>query len=296
MDRDKPPFDPALKELAARDRRNLGPHPTPEQLAAYHARELPAEKVERIKDHLALCHECSALLLDLADFESPEPSPDAPALTDEDVDTAWQDLRARLAREGVPLEPPTAPVKPVPSLVAPVEAQFATPSPEVQTTAPEPSGTVVPLQRPELARRSPRLAYSLAAVFFLATVGLSIWNASLRRELGEPRVGVVVGPQHKDQGNRSGAMTTYPAQEPVMLSLPGTLPEAPQYTVEIQEVREGGTVVWTSEPIPAPSGRSRLLVQLPAGYLKPGDYLLRVRSVGGESDGEVEEFLIPITE
>ncbi|HEX2643010.1 MAG TPA: zf-HC2 domain-containing protein, partial [Thermoanaerobaculia bacterium] len=66
MDGDKPPLDEALRELAARARRDLGAHPTPELLAAYHAGELPEDEVEQIRDHLALCPECGELLLDLA--------------------------------------------------------------------------------------------------------------------------------------------------------------------------------------------------------------------------------------
>jgi hypothetical protein len=40
-------------------------HPTPEELAAYHANELTPEEDERIREHLVVCRECSNLVLGL---------------------------------------------------------------------------------------------------------------------------------------------------------------------------------------------------------------------------------------
>lgn len=51
-------------------RRDLGPHPGPDELVAYHAGELGERHAARLQDHLVLCPECAQLLLDLAAFEA----------------------------------------------------------------------------------------------------------------------------------------------------------------------------------------------------------------------------------
>lgn len=43
-------------------------HPTPEELAAYHANELSPEEDERIQEHLVACRDCSNLVLGLQAF------------------------------------------------------------------------------------------------------------------------------------------------------------------------------------------------------------------------------------
>lgn len=99
MDDEKPPLDAALRHLAEQQRRSLTSHPTPQELAAYHAGELPPEAEARILDHLAICRECSDLLLDLAGFADLKPPEGVPELTDQQVEQDWQALRTRM-REG----------------------------------------------------------------------------------------------------------------------------------------------------------------------------------------------------
>lgn len=100
-DDEKPPLDAALRHLAEQQRRSLTSHPTPEELAAYHAGELPPEAEARILDHLAICRECSDLLLDLSGFADLKPPAGVPELTDAQVEQDWQALRAKMrAGEG----------------------------------------------------------------------------------------------------------------------------------------------------------------------------------------------------
>jgi hypothetical protein len=100
-DDQKPPLDAALRHLAEQQRRSLTSHPTPQELAAYHAGELSPEAEARILDHLAICRECSDLLLDLAGFADLKPPKGVPELTDQQVEQDWQKLRARMrAGEG----------------------------------------------------------------------------------------------------------------------------------------------------------------------------------------------------
>jgi hypothetical protein len=100
-DEKKPPLDAALRHLAEQQRRSLTSHPTPQELAAYHGGELPPEAETRMLDHLAICRDCSDLLLDLAGFADLKPPQGVPELTDQQVEQDWQALRARMrAGEG----------------------------------------------------------------------------------------------------------------------------------------------------------------------------------------------------
>jgi hypothetical protein len=111
-DDEKPPLDAALRHLAEQQRRSLTSHPTPQELAAYHAGELPPEAEARILDHLAICRECSDLLLDLSGFADLKPPEGVPELTDEQVEQDWQALRARM-RGGEERKERTAEVVPI---------------------------------------------------------------------------------------------------------------------------------------------------------------------------------------
>ncbi len=90
----KPPLGPTLRALADKARRGLDDHPTPEELVAYRAGELTPPDDERIQDHLALCPDCSQLLLDLKEFENGKP--EEAGLSDAQVEAAWRRLRPRL--------------------------------------------------------------------------------------------------------------------------------------------------------------------------------------------------------
>jgi len=134
-DDEKPPLDAALRHLAEQQRRSLTSHPTPQELAVYHAGELPPEAESRLLDHLAVCRDCSDLLLDLAGFADLKPPQGVPELTDEQVEQDWQALRSRMrAGEGreertaevVPIRPAGPPMKPArwTSLWLPVAASI----------------------------------------------------------------------------------------------------------------------------------------------------------------------------
>lgn len=114
---EKPTFAGALRFLTDRERRLLADHPAPLELAAYHAGELSPEAEARIREHLALCRDCSDLLLNLAGFKKLTPPPGMPELTDEEVEEDWRAVRAKLGEgpakeaakvaEVVPIRPAT---------------------------------------------------------------------------------------------------------------------------------------------------------------------------------------------
>ncbi len=76
-------------------------HPTAEELVAYHTGELSDEASEALREHLALCGECTGVLLDLASFEELQPPTEADRLSDDDVATLKRSLEDRLKEEGL---------------------------------------------------------------------------------------------------------------------------------------------------------------------------------------------------
>ncbi len=86
----------AMRHLGDAARRELTDHPTAEDLTSYVHGELPAERVEALQDHLALCRECSALALDLESFPRVEDPTLAPRSTPETAAADWRALSSRL--------------------------------------------------------------------------------------------------------------------------------------------------------------------------------------------------------
>lgn len=84
-----------------------GAHPDPEKLAAYHAGELSPEEEGRVQDHIALCRECAALLLDLDGLADPGFGAEAGLSGKEAV---WQRLREEMAPQA-PVVPFRRPVR-----------------------------------------------------------------------------------------------------------------------------------------------------------------------------------------
>lgn len=70
MDENRVDLKAALRELAAEESENLGPHAGPKRLIAYRRGTLPAAEREALQEHLSLCKRCTGLLLELRDFEA----------------------------------------------------------------------------------------------------------------------------------------------------------------------------------------------------------------------------------
>lgn len=60
-----------LRRVAAESLAAGGGHPPAEELIAYHRRSLPEPRAEELRDHLAVCAECTALVLDLDEHWDP---------------------------------------------------------------------------------------------------------------------------------------------------------------------------------------------------------------------------------
>jgi hypothetical protein len=150
----KPNLQPTLQVLMDRDRRGLHEHPAPEALVAYHAGELPAAEQDSLRDHLALCHDCADLLLDLVSFAEFTPPEQTPALADGEVESAWQKFQPRLVR-----------------------AEHAAVAQLAEWRREDGGGAGF------VRRRSLVQAYAIAASLFVCVLGLSAWGVSLKRQI-----------------------------------------------------------------------------------------------------------------
>ena len=121
-------------------------HPSPDQWIAYQRGELPAEEEARLQEHLGRCRDCFDLAAGAAEFARPE---------EEDGETMETAAVWRLVRPQ--LDPPSDNVRAI-SAAAP---------------------------RPRSSRSRTRLppSYALAASFFVALVGLTVWNLSQQSTL-----------------------------------------------------------------------------------------------------------------
>ncbi len=90
----------AVRALAAAERAAAGDHPTVEELTACSEGSLPAARAEAVLAHAAVCRECSALLLEYAEFT---PAPAAGRAEADEVATAY---RRTVERLGLRDEPP----------------------------------------------------------------------------------------------------------------------------------------------------------------------------------------------
>lgn len=303
MDRETSPLNPALKDLADRERQNLSPHPTPEHLADYHAGKLSVEEEEAVRDHLALCHECADLYLGLVDFADSDPERNAADLSDEQVDAAWQVMRSRLAAGAAAQKPPDPPEVRVPRKVPdpvpepPPEPRLETPVAAASAPAVPEAGAVVPLRRPErpadAAYAPRRLFQSLAAMFLLTTLGAGLWAVSLQRQLREPQVGAMeVGLKPEGESDRSSSKVPS-ARDPLSLRISSfDLPDSEQCRVEI--LSEDGSPLWSREGVEVPRDEGPLRIDFRPGYFDPGEYRVRIVGLDGEGAGASTDFLLSI--
>jgi hypothetical protein len=228
-------------------------HPEPEMLAAYHAGELTEPEERRLQDHLVGCPECAALLLDLDGLA--DPGFGAGSLAPADQEALWKSLQVEIGRE-----------EPAPASLAPV----------------------VPLRR-----RSPSTRWlpALAAALLAATIGLSVWVASLRRtvaELSLPQANAPVLDLDADAARgegEEGAVVVSPGNRFLTLILtPAGERRYERYRVEI--ARAGGKAAWGHDGALNSSGSLSVTVPLPA--LGSGRFQVRLFGLDPGSPGGKE--------
>jgi Putative zinc-finger len=262
VDRPKPPLASALRAVLP------GPpaeHPAVEEIAAYHEGRLAGDAQERLRDHLALCPECTRLLLDLADFAALEPP--AGARVPEPAE-AWGALRERMGERAAPLPKAPSVVRLPPPAAAPVVP------------------AVVPVRR---TRPNP-LRWLLAASV-VAVLGLGLWVAELRQEnarlrvpSGNAQVADLAASDDLTRGGGEAAAKPLPGDRRLLLLLaaPGLPPHA---AYEADLLNAPGVVLWTGKDLPR-SADDGFTVDLPPGFLRPGTYRLRLYGVDAGQRGK----------
>jgi Putative zinc-finger len=242
--------------------RNL--HPTADELAAYHAGELPPAEEDAIQEHLLGCRECTDLLLALDELHRPEEGEPVPA---GELDAVWEGLQARLPpREEIP---------------APAPLPFASPA------SPRPPSS------------SPRWLQALAASLAVGVIGLSFWALSLRRtvdELSRPQLNAPV------EDLFPGPVRGGTAAQDVVEIAPGTrfftlvLPPAREGSFEDYEVeiaRAGGPAVWRGRGL-RENRYGSFSLTLSRRLVGEGEYRIRLFGIGAGGREEVGTYSLRV--
>ncbi len=247
-----------LGEIVEERRRDLGAHPTPEELVAYRAGELSDAEGGRLQEHLVLCPECLELFLDSQCFR--DPAFGTGRLTSEtEVAAAWKGMR----REAAPKAGATV-----------LRGRFR--------RFPGPS--------------SPPVPYALAAALLIAVLALSLWVASLRQTLGElsrPRLNTPlhdVFPTSFVRGDDDDVSAVGVPADAAFFTLilnSAMAPSHAEYRVGI--VGSDGTEVWSAPGLEIDPAGSFTLT-LPRRFLDPGEYRIRLYALAGGERELIEEY------
>lgn len=256
---DGPSLSEAIRLLAERDRRSLGAHPKIEDLAAYHAGELESHTEARVREHIAVCRECSDLLLDLINFSDLTPPPGEPDLTDEEMEEDWQALRARM---GMGEE------EPKPKKVAEV----------VPMVRPAPQPIPPPPRRNWLPVAAAVTAAVLGVLFGLYQ---RAQVTELNRRLQDLQQIRGVAPKYLEFGTRSGdqVLEISSQADEVVTFNPDAKETYPDPEVEILR----GPDVIAKPPLVPGGDTDSVSLQIPKGSLSPGSYQIRLY---GKDEGQ----------
>ena len=232
-------------------------HPSPDLWIAYQRDELSADEEARLQEHLARCRDCFDLAEGAAAFAEPDEEPG----TGQEVESAalWRLLRPQL-------------------------------DPARQNVREISSGS---RQRPSWGGRLPMY---LAASFFVALVGMTVWNLRLRDAQRAPRPNVAIVdfaagerlPTAPGAAERTLSASTSPW---VLMFHPDS--DLPAYRLTLRDEAAGR--VWGPYEL-RPDKDFALTLQLPEG-LRPGLYRLELSDGSGRQAGRVlETHLLRVTE
>ncbi|HVF60859.1 MAG TPA: zf-HC2 domain-containing protein [Thermoanaerobaculia bacterium] len=257
MDERNDPLASAVKKWAEEARTQSGEHPEAARLVAFAEDTLDPAAAERLRDHLALCRECSRRVLELRgaladgevlDFLAQAPA-DVPALSAAEVEREWQRLW----------------------------------------------GSVRAAERRPVARRradraAPWVPWALAAGLLVTTLGASGWVVELQRRLGEreparPRTDAVFVEWTATGGTLRGEPVVTSAAAPLFFAVQAG-PRRDEGGFRWEILGAGGRRVWISPPQPRPA-RDRFVLQLPSHFLAPGGYRLRLTASGPQGSREL---------
>lgn len=226
-------------------------HPEPEELLAFHLGSLAPEERERVEEHLAGCPGCVQVVLDFEAFPDLEPEAALSAEQRQALETQRRQL-GELPRK---------------------ETKAA--GTEVPGEAGEaPGGEVI--AGPWRARL--RTAWAVAAVFFVATVGLSFWTTGLVAPSEEPRIlpyaeGVATVPRGGEPGQEEERRRISLSGGPgfVFLGIKADPLGFSGFRIELLEAGPGGRRLWAKSDLHPNEDRVFALL-LPERWQPPGRY------------------------
>lgn len=99
-----------FRSYAASARRQFAVHVSEEELEQFTSGNLPEERLEAVRDHLAVCHLCLADTLDRRVFPLVGPPDEVPQLSEEQIEERWRKMRSALVSQALPKpKPPSGP-------------------------------------------------------------------------------------------------------------------------------------------------------------------------------------------
>lgn len=236
-------------------------HPTPEELLAFHFGALEAVDRDRVEDHLSRCPDCAQVVLDFAAF--PELEPVGEMTPEQQRALAAQRRRLReLARDESLSEAGTGTAKVIPG--------------------------------PWRGRL--RTAWAVAAVFFVATVGLSLWIAGTSFDRGRvlaPSLVRYVSSDTSIQRSETESVEIPATEERTVLHMrvnPG-LRDFPEYRVDLLDA--SGERVWSGREFHLDEeGVLSLLVD--GRWQPPGRYTFEIYGLGRDEPREAGRLPVEI--
>jgi hypothetical protein len=255
-------FVEAIRILAEDKRRGLVAHPLPERLAEYRAGHLDEYEAEDIREHIALCPECTQTLLEMAGADEAGLNAEA-HISEEDLKADIESLSARLAEPEIPSEQPAA--------------RWKNLEPERRLT----------------------IAWALAATFLACSVGLSMLVWSLKQDNDraiEPRVNVniidlVPIGEWVDRSTRGPEAPAFPKSAPSVILILNLTDQSqlPAYEVEIASAdpsRVEQRIIRGLER----SEEGNFTLEIIRDMLPPGNYRLTLVGVDGKLRKTLAEY------
>lgn len=264
MDKITHSLETVVQAIADEARLDLGAHPSLDQLADHRAGRLSAADRDRVQEHLALCHSCTELLLDLASFPRLEPPQGAEPMSELAVERAWRDMSpGLLAAAGIE----------TPGIETPgIE-------PHEDDAAATPTVVGFPDLKDPGSNRPARAL--LVAAMLLVTAG-SLWIGALYKRLADQSAPQYAAVIDIDTARASRTYPVSPNAGQLLLIVKNF--DLETYSRGRLQISRGGTVVRSAELEPAPDDRSLLYLVLPRDLLPAGPY--RIKIFGLETGGE----------
>lgn len=252
------PIDPELDRLfdllAEEERGEPDPveHPGAATLSAYHAHTLSADQVPGVQEHLVLCRQCRAQLLEYAEFMGASAEESEENVSSFERAAEWRLLKERMGEEPLP---------------APRRGDYDRQTRKRRLSTPS------------------HIAYSLVAVLTLALVGVSLYAGSIARELRRPVAVDDSEPLAARGSKRSSSIPSRAVRLPVSLTIEVSSPKIfPKYRADFRDER--GALLWSVKTKKIQEDGT-IKLYLPSRCLAPGSYQVILWGLQGSSQEDL---------